>query len=223
MRTLVIAPHPDDELLGCGGTLLKKYQQGQIIGWILITEISEDKGWSKEKVKSRHLEIESVRNGLGIKKENFFSLGFPPTELDMIPLKDIVLKISKAINQFKPEELLLPHPGDVHSDHSISFQASHACTKSFRYSFLKRVLTYETLSETEFGIDPRYNLFNPNLFIEISNELERKIELLKIYKSEIGEFPFPRSIEGVVSKAKIRGLEMGVKAAEAFTILKQYE
>ena len=223
MRTLVVAPHPDDELLGCGGTLLKKYSKGQTIGWILITDITEEKGWSREKVISRHNEIESVRNSLGIKKNNFFSLGFPTTELDVIPLKDIVSKVSSAIKQFQPEELLLPHPGDVHSDHSISFQASHACTKSFRYSFLKRVLTYETLSETEFGMDPRYNLFNPNLFIDISNELERKIELLKIYKSEIGEFPFPRSVEGVVSKAKIRGLEMGVKAAEAFTILKQYE
>tara|TARA_A100001388_G_C28744186_1_gene488535 strand:+ start:466 stop:1137 length:672 start_codon:yes stop_codon:yes gene_type:complete len=223
MKTLVLAPHPDDELLGCGGTLLKKYSKGQTIGWILVTDIKEESGWSREMVYERHIEIESVRNSLGIKKENFFSLGFPTTELDVIPLKDIILKVSSAIKQFQPEELLLPHPGDVHSDHSISFQAAHACTKSFRYSFLKRVLTYETLSETEFGIDPRYNVFNPNLFIDISKELEKKVDLLKIYKSEMGQFPFPRSIEAIVSKAKMRGIEMGVKAAEAFTILKQYE
>ena len=170
MKTLVIAPHADDELLGCGGTLLKRMKEGNLTGWLLVTEISEDLGWSKNQVFNRSNEIETVRKGLNIKKDNFFSLNLPSTKVDTYPNYELINKISEVFNKFKPEEIFLPYPGDIHSDHRYIFECALSCTKSFRYPFIKRALCYETLSETEFGVDPRFNRFCPNFFIDITNQ-----------------------------------------------------
>jgi LmbE family N-acetylglucosaminyl deacetylase len=222
MRSLVVAPHPDDELLGCGGTLLSKSSEGGTIGWLLITAITQEAGWSIDKISKRDSEIELVRQGLGIATENLYKLGLPSAQLDQIPSSKIISSISHVFNQFKPHEVFLPHPGDIHSDHRITFEAASACTKWFRYPSIKRVLTYETLSETNFGLD-QAALFRPNLFVDITDHLSTKLELLQIYESELGHHPFPRSMSAVKSQSLLRGSERGVLAAEAFQILRSYE
>tara|TARA_B100001029_G_C15006047_1_gene421186 strand:+ start:135 stop:815 length:681 start_codon:yes stop_codon:yes gene_type:complete len=223
MRTIVIAPHADDELLGCGGTLLKRGKQGSEIAWILMTTLLNKDGWSVELIRKREHEIEMVRKGLKINENNLFKLGFSPTKLDQTPIANIVERISKIFIDFQPDEVFLPYPGDIHSDHRITFEAALSCTKWFRYPFIKRIYTYETLSETEFGVDPRYQTFRPNTFIDISGEIDKKIELMKIYSTEIKDHPFPRSILSIQSKAFIRGSEMGTRAAEAFCLLTSRE
>lgn len=221
MKSLVIAPHADDELLGCGGTLLRRKAEGGVIGWLLMTSISEAEGWSSVRVSNRASEIERVRVGLGVTSDQIFELGFPTTKLDQFPLTELIEKISNTIKVFQPEEIFLPHPGDVHSDHRVTFEAATACTKWFRYPSIKRVLTYETLSETDFGIDPRHVHFNPNVFVDISKYLGEKISLLSVYESEMGSLPFPRSEEGVRALATIRGVQAGFKAAESFCLLRE--
>ena len=141
MKTLVIAPHPDDELLGCGGTLLRRKSEGVTLGWVIITKISEDYRWSKESVRERENEIEQVRERLGIRPEHLFQLDSPTTRLDTIPMGDLIAKVSETFQIFKPEEVLLPHQGDVHSDHRITFEPVTACTKWFRYPFVKRLFS----------------------------------------------------------------------------------
>ena len=136
-------------------------------------------------------------------------------------MKLLVNKVSEVFRDFKPEEVLLPYPGDIHSDHHVTFKAASACTKSFRYPGIKRVLAYETPSETDFGIDPRDPGFKPNVFVNINCHLEKKIELLNIYQSEMGEFPFPRSEKTLRAFAYQRGSQAGVKAAEAFMCLRE--
>lgn len=220
MRTLVIAPHPDDELLGCGGTLLRRCAEGGTVGWLLMTSITEAGGWSPERISQRAIEIERVREGLSISPEHLYQLGFTTTELDQIPMNSLVSSLSDIFKEFQPEEVFLPHPGDVHSDHRITFEAACACTKWFRYPSVKRVLTYETLSETDVGLDQSRN-FNPTLFVDICSHLERKIELIRIYESEIGVFPFPRSEIAIEALARFRGAQAGFMAAEAFVVLKE--
>ena len=220
MKILVIAPHPDDELLGPGGTLLRRKSEGAILGWVIMTKISEDYGWSTENVRERKNEIEQVRKRLGIQLEHLFQLGFATTRLDTFPMKDLINKVSEVFQSFQPEEVLLPHQGDVHSDHRITFEAVSACTKWFRYPSVKRVLAYETLSETEFSLDPSQT-FHPNVFVDISDYIEQKLELLRIYGSELREAPFPRSEKAVGALAQFRGCNSGFEYAEGFELLRE--
>lgn len=223
MRSLFVAPHPDDELLGCGGTLLKRVAAGEIVGLVIMTSISVDQGWTKQQVEKRDHEIELVRDGLGISEQHLYKLDFPCAELDQLSSSKLIGSLSKTFKHFQPEELFLPHPGDIHSDHRITFEAASACTKWFRYPSVKRVLTYETLSETDFGLDQFASGFRPNLFVDISEYLKKKIELLSIYESEIADHPFPRSIDAIGAQALLRGAQRGVRAAEAFNILREFE
>jgi LmbE family N-acetylglucosaminyl deacetylase len=223
MKTLIVAPHPDDELLGCGGTLLRRAREGGTVGWLLMTAITQESGWSTEQIDQRALEINQVRQGLRIAAHHFYPLNFPAAELDQFAMSMLVGEISKVFSSFQPVEVLLPHPGDIHSDHRVTFEAASACTKWFRHSSIKRVVTYETLSETEFGQNPVENPFRPNLLIDISDYLGPKLDLLSTYKSEIGDHPFPRSLNTVKSLALLRGAQMGTKAAEAFQILHSFE
>ena len=133
MKSLVVAPHPDDETLGCGGTLLRRKAEGGTIGWLLMTELNENWGWTDQQISKRADEIDQVRKFLGISKEHLYHLGFPTTRLDTIPMADLVASISDVFKSFEPEELFLPHPGDIHSDHRITFEAASACSKWFRY------------------------------------------------------------------------------------------
>ena len=223
MRSLVIAPHPDDELLGCGGTLLKRVAEEKIVGWILMTTITTEKGWSQEQVEKRNIEIERVRKGLGISADHLYKLDFPAAELDRVPESSLIGSLGSVFNDFRPEEVLLPHPGDIHSDHRITFEAAAACTKWFRYPSVRRILTYETLSETDFGLDQVAGNFRPNLFVDITDHLNQKLALISIYQSEIAEHPFPRSLDSVRAQALLRGAQRGVQAAEAFQLHREFE
>lgn len=217
-RTLVIAPHPDDEILGCGGTLLRRKAEGGTLGWLIVTGMDEQSGWSAERIRQREEEIARVASLTGFDK--VFNLGFPAARLETLPLRELVAAFSSIFESFEPEELLVPHRGDVHSDHRVTFDTVAACAKWFRYPSVRRVLGYETVSETDFGLSPE-TVFHPNVFIDIGKYLERKLEILSVYKTELGEFPFPRSIRAVRSVAEWRGASAGYQAAEAFELLRE--
>lgn len=218
MRTLVIAPHPDDELLGCGGTLLRRKHEGASLAWLIVTGISTSEGWGEEKVAQREKEIDLVGRSVGF--DRVYKLNLPTTRLDAIPMADLVGKFSEVFKDFEPEEVFVPHRCDVHTDHRIVFDASAACTKWFRYPSVKKVCAYETVSETEFGGGGN-GYFHPNCYVDISLYLERKIELLSIYRSEMDDFPFPRSFENLRALARYRGASSGFNASEAFQILSE--
>jgi LmbE family N-acetylglucosaminyl deacetylase len=222
MKTIIVAPHPDDELLGCGGTLLRRVAEGGTVAWLLMTKMTEEAGWTAERIQQRTSEIDRVCKGLQIAPHHLYALDFPTSELDRIPISTLVKRISAVFSHFRPDEVMLPYPGDVHSDHRITFGAASACTKWFRHPSVKRVLTYETLSETDAGIDPKQT-FHPNVFVDISSYLDRKIELMQVYASEMGDFPFPRSKEALCALAKLRGVQAGFKAAEAFSLLREIQ
>lgn len=218
---LVISTHPDDEALGCGGSLLKHKDSKDDIAWMIITNISEDHGYSAERVRSRQEEIKKVAKKFGFSKT--YKLDFPTTQLNSVIIGDMIAKISTVMQEFKPEIIYLPNRSDAHSDHRITFDAVMACTKCFRNPFIKRVLMYETVSETEFAPALPERAFIPNYFIDITPCMKEKLEILKIYKSEIAPHPFPRSLRNVEALATFRGAMSGVEYAEAFQLIKYIE
>ena len=217
LKTLVIAPHPDDELLGVGGTILRRKSEGATVAWVIVTSISSQYGWTAAKVKQRSAEIALISKLFSFDK--VFELNFPTTCLDQVPINDLVNAISKIFKTFNPEEVFVPHPSDVHTDHRIVFDAAASCTKWFRHPSIRRVLAYETLSESDFGLGQ--SQFRPNFFIDIESHLVKKLRAMDIYKSELGEFPFPRSHEAIRALASLRGVASGFKAAEAFELLRE--
>jgi len=218
-KVLAIAPHPDDETLGCGGAILRHKTAGDEINWLIVTAITKDIGYSPEKIQERSQEINIVKNAYGFSFVH--QCGLPTTRLDTIPMSDVVRKFSEIFQEIKPNIVYLPFRGDVHTDHHVVFDAVSSCLKWFRYPSVQRVLAYETLSETEAALNPDSNAFRPNVFIDISSYLERKIDIFKIYKNELGVFPFPRSEEAIRAQAALRGVASGFKAAEAFMLLKE--
>jgi LmbE family N-acetylglucosaminyl deacetylase len=217
-RTLVVAPHPDDEMLGCGGTLLRRKAEGGVVGWLIVTGMTEKAGWSAEQILQRDAEVVGAAARIGF--DEVFNLRLPSTRLDNLPLADVVSEVASVFKLFNPDEVLVPHHGDVHSDHRVTFDAVAACVKWFRYPSVRRVLAYETASETEFGL-MREAGFRPNVFIDIGLYLERKLENMAAYQTELGEFPFPRSLQAIRALAEWRGASAGYLAAEAFELLRE--
>jgi len=218
-KILVIAPHPDDETLGCGGTLLKHKSKGDQIFWLIVTAATEDIGYNAEKIMQISQEITRVSEAY--KFSLVYECGFTTTRLDTVPLTDIIEKFSGIFQQIEPDIVYLPYRGDVHTDHRIVFDAASSFLKWFRYPSVIRALVYETLSETDFALNPEYNAFRPNVFIDISSFLDKKTKIMKMYSGESGYFPFPRSEEAIRAQAALRGVASGFKAAEAFMLLKE--
>ena len=218
MKTIIVAPHPDDEILGAAGTLLRRKVEGGQIAWVIATSISTETGWAAEKVDLRKREIAEVARLVGFDK--VYQLNFPATLLDKVPIGELVAAVSSAFSDFQPNEVLLPHLSDVHTDHQVMFKAVASCTKWFRYPSINRVMAYETLSETDFSIGG-VDQFRPNVFVDIAPFLEAKLHAMSVYASELGEFPFPRSQEAIRALASLRGSASGFKAAEAFELLKE--
>lgn len=218
-KVIVVAPHPDDETLGCGGSILKHKSKGDEINWLIVTAITEDIGYVHDKILERSLEIQKVSKAYEF--SSVHQCGFPTTRLDIIPMLDMVQKIGSIFQEVKPNVVYLPYRGDVHTDHRIVCDVVSSCLKWFRYPFVERVLAYETLSETDTALIPDNNAFRPNVFMDISLFLEKKIDIMKFYKGEMGVFPFPRSEEAIRALASLRGVASGFKAAESFMLLKE--
>jgi LmbE family N-acetylglucosaminyl deacetylase len=216
---LCIAPHPDDETLGCGGSLLRHLSEGARVHWFIATTIDPGLGFSPEKARAREQEILDVAAAYGF--AGVHRAPFPTTRLDTVPVSDLVGAISRVVREIQPDTLYVPYRNDAHSDHAAVFDAAVACTKAFRYPSVKRVYAYETLSETEFGMRSDDPGFRPNLFVDTTAWLERKIEIMAMFAGEMGEFPFPRSEPCLRAQAMLRGSQAGVRAAEAFMVLKE--
>ncbi|HBY86098.1 MAG TPA: GlcNAc-PI de-N-acetylase [Colwellia sp.] len=218
---LIVAPHADDETLGCGGTVLRAISEGHNVHWLLVTGMSVESGFSQEQIETRKNEIDKVSTMYGFTSTHELMLA--PAMLETLPKGDIIGPILSVVNLVKPEDIYTVFRNDAHSDHEIVFDAVMSASKSFRHPFIKRVLAYETMSETDFGMKPGDGGFRPNVFIDITPHLSKKLDILEEFKSETGEFPFPRSRKALESLACVRGVQANCNAAEAFMLLKEIQ
>jgi len=216
LKVLVVAPHPDDETLGCGGTILKHNDLNHEVHWISVTNISDDE-WSEFKVKSRQKEIKKIAKMYNFK--TFSNLDFTAARLDSVPMVDIVSKISELVQEIQPNIVYVNNYNDVHTDHQVVFKAVISATKNFRQPSVSRILMYETLSETEFHPAFSGESFNPNVFVDITDFFSQKCQIMKQYEGEVMESPHPRSIDTIEALAKYRGSRIGEKYAEAFQLI----
>ena len=214
-KVLVIAVHPDDETLGCGGTLLKHKANGDEIHWLICTTIDKSHSY----YETREKEIEKTKDAYGF--DTVHNLRLKTMQVDEYSMSDLIGKISKVINKVKPTTIYLPFKGDVHSDHRAIFEASYSCTKSFRYSFVKKIYMIKTLSETEFAPSTKEDSFIPNVFVDISKYIDKKLEIMKIFETEIAEHPFPRSERNLRALGTLRGATSCCEYAESFVLLKE--
>ena len=219
MRILVVAPHPDDETLGAGGTLLKRKKMGDSIYWLIITHASKENGWGEEYVEKRNKQIDSISEFYGF--EGVFNLGYAPSGLTRVNEVELIEKISEIFKLIKPDWLIIPGGFDAHSDHRVTYNCSMAAAKTFRMPFIKRIMEMEILSETDQGFQLEH--FVPNTFIDIGEEIEKKISALCIYDTELQDPPFPRSVQNVRAMAQIRGASCNLLYAEAFRIIRLME
>ena len=215
MKVLVIAPHPDDEVLGCGGTIAKHAQAGDEVHLCIVTQ-AYTPDWSEEFLRNRPAEIESARNTLGIKQVHL--LGFPTVKLDTVPQKTLNDSLEAVFETVGPDVVYVPHHGDINMDHRIVFESCMVALRPIRRG-VRRVLSYETLSETEWSMPA--TPFLPNVYTDITGTIEKKTEAMKIYKSEIKQAPHPRSVEIIEALAKKRGSEVNVMFAEAFMLVRE--
>jgi len=217
-KVLVVAVHPDDETLGCGSTLLKHKAQGDEIHWMIVTAMTAECGFTTEVMARREREIETVAQMYGF--DSVHHLGFSATRLDEIPMSQLVTAMSKVFRSVQPNQVFLPFRHDVHSDHQHAFAAAYSCTKVFRYPSVRKVMMVETLSETDFAQSASGG-FIPNLFVDVTDQFDRKMEILRVFESELRPHPFPRSEESVTALATLRGAAAGCQYAESFMMLKE--
>jgi LmbE family N-acetylglucosaminyl deacetylase len=217
-KVIVVAAHPDDETLGAGGALLKHKANGDQVYWVITTNIFEKQGFSAERIKKRQSEIDEVARHYGF--DGVYKLDYPTMTLSGSSLFTLIPKVSEVFNEVEPEIIYIVNRSDAHSDHRITFDAIMACTKSFRYPYIKKVLMYECISETEFAPVMADRIFQPTYYIDISGFFEKKLEIMKIYASELGTHPFPRSLRNIEALATFRGATAGVQYAEAFQVIK---
>ncbi|WP_434304824.1 PIG-L deacetylase family protein [Clostridium botulinum] len=218
MKVLVISVHPDDETLGCGGTILKHIQNQDEVFWLIMTDVFEKYGYSQKEVSSEHELVEKVDKAYGFKCR--YNLELPAGNIHLINFQEIVIKISGIINKIKPDIIYMPNRSDIHTDHQIAAKAILSCTKSFRYPFIKQVLMYECVSETDAAPALIESAFIPNAFSDISDYVDKKVKILELYSQEIGEVPFPRSVENIKALARYRGCSVNKLYAEAFMMIK---
>ena len=219
MKVLIVSVHPDDETLGCGGTILKHDKLGDELHWLIITKADEALGFTNEFLAKRKAQIQEVSKKYGLKK--IHELSFLTTKLHNIDFSILINSISNVIYEIKPEVIYMNNRSDIHTDHQIAARAMMSCTKSFRYPFIKKVLMYECISETEIAPALPENLFIPNVYSDITEFIDEKLEIMKIYQSEVQEPPLPRSLDNIKSLARYRGASSGCDYAEAFMLVRE--
>lgn len=224
MNSLIIAAHPDDEVLGCGGTIARLTKEMQNVYIAILGEGITSRYSHREQANVKSLETlqnssKRVSEFLGVKE--LFLHNLPDNRFDTIPLLDIVKIIEALIDKVKPSAIFMHHGGDLNIDHSIIHRATLTATRPIAGQSVKQVYAYEVPSSTEWAFNQFTTGFQANVFVDISMTIEKKIKALEIYDSEARIFPHPRSPETLQVLAKRWGSVCGLKTAEAFQLIRE--
>ncbi|MBN4080855.1 PIG-L family deacetylase [Caldithrix abyssi] len=225
MNYLVLAAHPDDEVLGCGGSMAEWSKDGHEVHVLIMAEgaTSRDKTRDRESRKAdlSHLARSARKAGdiLGIASVE--QLGYPDNRMDSVDLLEVVKLIEEQIKKIKPGVVVTHHSSDLNIDHQVIHQAVLTACRPQPGHPVKRILTFEVPSATEWNSPNCCNTFVPNWFEDISDMLELKIKALEAYETEMREWPHARSIQAVKHLARWRGASVGCEAAEAFMLVRE--
>jgi len=220
---LILAAHPDDEVLGCGGSIAKLTDQGAIVHVAFLADgvfsRAGDTVVQQEELHVRRAAAQKACNILGVKSVSFDD--FPDNRMDTIALLDITQALEELIAVHKPEVVFTHHAGDVNIDHRRIHEAVVTACRPQRGHPVKTLLCFEVTSSTEWQLPGSAPVFAPNWFVDISDTLERKLAALDVYAAELRDWPHPRSLQAVEHLARWRGATVGVDAAEAFMLGRQ--
>ena len=218
-KVLILSPHADDEILGCGGFISKYSKQNYHINVLVLTNanIGAPEIYSPEVIKELRKESKIANNFIGTKRLFFENL--PAINLNNYPVYKITNIIAKYIRDINPEIVLIPSINDIHDDHKIIFKAAKISMRPNKISNLKKILSYEVLSETEWNEEGKS--FNPNYFVCLKkSDINNKVKAFLKYKSQVKKFPHPRSKEAIINLSRVRGSQAFIEYAEAFRVEK---
>ncbi len=225
-RILVVAAHPDDEILGCGGTMALHSQRGDDVYVLILGEgvtsrdEKRDRELREKDIAELQHQVETANKIVGTKKNFLFD--FPDNRFDSVPLLDIIKVVEKVKKEVNPDIIYTHHKGDLNIDHRITFEAVLTASRPLKDESVRSVYSFEVPSSTEWSADSS-NYFIPNYFINIKETLKKKTNAMKAYTNEIRDFPHPRSGKALEILAQSRGIMTGFEYAEAFMVVRILE
>jgi N-acetylglucosamine malate deacetylase 1 len=215
---LVVAAHSDDEALGCSGTIAKHIEAGDKVHVIFMTNgVGSRSTTSISDIKHRQAAAQKAADILGITSTEYFD--FPDNKMDTVPLLDIVKSIEHVINETQPEIIYTQHIGDLNIDHQITHKAVMTACRPQPDFCVKEIYAFEVLSSTEWQT-PGFESFSPNVYINITDYIEIKKQVLGVYSEEMRQAPHSRSIDNMLHLNAFRGCTVGVSYAEAFVLIR---
>jgi len=222
-KCLVIVAHPDDEVLGGGGTIAKHALDGDevyclFLGDGVTSRYDQGEKLAEERLRERKLEAEKAATILGI-RELFFT-NLPDNRFDTVPLLTIVKAVEEVKGRIKPIIIYTHHQGDLNIDHQLTFKAVLTACRPMKDETVREIYSFEVPSSTEWSSPDARNYFMPNVFVDVTDTLDKKIEALKAYRGELREYPHPRSPEGLRTIAHRWGSTVGCEAGEAFELIR---
>lgn len=218
MKVLVIAAHPDDEVIGAGGTIARHVANGDVVSWCVVTE-GYDPPWPKPVLEEARAQVHEVRESLGIAR--VFFCGFPTVKLNTVPYRELSSALQGVVDEVRPEIVYTTPGNDVNQDHRLVFESTLVATRPLPGSSVRRLLCYEIGPTVGFGTPGSAVAFNPNVFVDIAPFLEKKLQAMRCYRTELREYPHPRSLQGIELFARERGLRVGLAAAECFELIRE--
>lgn len=223
MTILIIAAHPDDEVLGCGGTIARLTQAGHdvyiaILGEGITSRYEKRDQADREMINNLRAGCQQVSELLGVKE--LFLYDLPDNRFDTVPLLDVIKVIENLVNRLQPKVIYTHHCGDLNIDHAITQRAVLTATRPVVGCPIKKIYAFEVPSSTEWSFGQFQSAFQPNVFVDITDTLETKIKAMAVYESETRPFPHPRSFEAIRNIARRWGSMVGLKASEAFMLVR---
>jgi len=221
-RILVLAAHPDDEILGCGATIRRLVGSGAeahalVLGTGLAARRGTSNGFSSEELERLRTNARASADVIGFKTISFED--FPDNRMDSVDLLDVVQKINAYADKVLPDTVFTHHRADLNIDHRITYNAAITAFRPLEGCCVKQILCFETPSSTEWNFPYYHNAFSPNVFVNVESEIEEKIIALNCYETEVRAAPHPRSAESVRAIAQRWGSVAGFKSAEAFELI----
>ena len=217
---LIVAAHPDDEVLGCGATAAKLIREGNRVVTLILGEGKTSRLGDiiPAELEALVKEAEQANGVLGISEVHFAA--FPDNRFDSVDLLDIVQHIEQVIAEVKPEIVFTHHGGDMNIDHQITYQAVLTATRPLPGEGVRKIYTFEIPSSTEWNAFDKEQLFIPNTFIDVSETIDQKVEAMACYVSELREYPHPRSLQHIRELARVNGTKVGLACSENFRLVR---